>query len=190
MTEATAEELLRTHFLGWQCRIRQQAVRIEEGRPSHGMQPLVILEDKVVANLTVLINKKELTELVTEFCYMYKKNDDPALRRKEILKVLVAGYFQQPEDFSDRLTALLSPNSSVASRILEARRIVLNFNQENQQFNIPCLVQELNSEELEYQATFWHNSIFNANLPPDIRILAFEPDWSKVKANPLPNELI
>jgi len=187
--EETAEQLLRTHFLGWQCRIRQHAVRIEDGRPSQGMQPAVVVDDEVIANLTVLINKKELAELVTEFSYMYKKNADPALRRKDLLKVLVAGYFQQLEEFSDRLTALFSPNSEIINKILSARDVLLFFDQQNQQYKIPCSAQELNSEDPEYQATFWHNSIFNANLPANVRILAFKPDWSKVNANPLPNQL-
>ncbi|MDH3609862.1 MAG: hypothetical protein OEQ24_11560 [Gammaproteobacteria bacterium] len=189
MIEETAEQLLRTHFLGWQCRIRQHAVRIEDGRPSQGMQPAVVVDGEVIANLTVLINKNELAELVTEFSYMYKKTDDPALRRKDLLKVLVAGYFQQLEEFSDRLTALFSPNSEITNKLLEARDVLLYFNQQNQQYKIPCSVQELKSEEPEYQATFWHNSIFNANLPANVRILAFAPDWSKVYADPLPNQL-
>ncbi len=189
MIEETAEQLLRTHFLGWQCRIRQHAVRIEDGRPSQGMQPAVVVDGEVIANLTVLINKNELAELVTEFSYIYKKTDDPALRRKDLLKVLVAGYFQQLEEFSDRLTALFSPNSEITNKLLEARDVLLYFNQQNQQYKIPCSVQELKSKEPEYQATFWHNSLFNANLPANVRILAFAPDWSKVYADPLPNQL-
>ena len=145
MIEETAEQLLRTHFLGWQCRIRQHAVRIEDGRPSQGMQPAVVVDGEVIANLTVLINKNELAELVTEFSYIYKKTDDPALRRKDLLKVLVAGYFQQLEEFSDRLTALFSPNSEITNKLLEARDVLLYFNQQNQQYKIPCSVQELNS---------------------------------------------
>ena len=189
MIEETAEQLLRTHFLGWQCRIRQHAVRIEDGRPSQGMQPSVVVDNEIIANLTVLINKKELAELVTEFSYIYKKTDDPALRRKDLLKVLVAGYFQQLEEFSDRLTALFSPNSEITNKLLGVRGVLLYFNQQNQQYKIPCSAQELNSEDPEFQATFWHNSIFNANLPANVRILAFTPDWSKVQADPLPNLL-
>ena len=189
MIEDTAEQQLRTHFLGWQCRIRQHAVRMEEGRPSQGMQPTVVVDDEVIASLTVLINKKELAELVTEFSYMYKKTDDPALRRNDLLKVLVAGYFQQLEEFSDRLTALFSPNSEITHKLLENKSVLLNFYQHNQQYKIPCSVQELSSEDPEYQATFWHNSIFNANLPADVRILVFAPDWSATLAEPLPNQL-
>ncbi len=189
MTEQTAAQLLRTHFLGWQCSVRQHAVRMEDGRPSEGMQPSAVINNEVIGNLTVLINKNELVELVTEFRYMYKKNADPALRRKDLLKVLVAGYFQQLEEFSDHLTALFSPNSEIVSKLLNAISVSLYFNQQNQKYIIPCSVQELNSDNLEYQATFWHNSIFNANLPADVRILSFIPDWSLAQAEPLPNQL-
>ena len=185
----TVEHLLRTHFLGWQCRVRQHAVRMEDGRPSAGMQPSVLVNNEVIASLTVLINKKELTELVTEFRYMYKKNADPALRRKDLLKVLVAGYFQQLEEFSDRLTALFSQNSEITNTLTAVNNVSLYFNQENQKYIIPCSVQELDVEDLEYQATFWHNSIFNANLPADVRILSFVPDWSSAQSDPLPNQL-
>lgn len=189
MNEESAEQQLRTHFLGWQCRIRQHAVRMDEGRPSQGMQPTVMVDDEVLASLTVLINKKELAELVTEFSYMYKKTDDPALRRKELLKILVAGYFQQLEEFSDRLTALFSPGSEITRKILAHKNVLLYFNQHSQQYKIPCSVQELSSEDPEFQATFWHNSMFNANLPADVRVLAFVPDWSTAQADPLPNQL-
>ena len=152
-------------------------------------QPSVVVDNKVFANLTVLINKKDLSELVTEFRYMYKKNADPALRRKDLLKVLVAGYFQQLEEFSDHLTALFPPNSELTNKLLDASNISLYFSQQNQKYIIPCSVQELNSGNLEYQATFWHNSIFNANLPENVRILSFVPDWSMAQASPLPNKL-
>jgi len=29
-----------------------------------------------------------------------------------------------------------------------------------------------------YQATWWHNSLFNSNLHPDTLILAFNVNWS------------
>jgi len=184
----TTEQQLRHHFLSWQCRIRQQAVRIQDGRPSEGMHASVIIDNHELAKLIVLINKIELCELVTEFRFMYKKTHDPAIRRDSLLKVLVAGYFQHAEEFSDRLTASLSAESGVATKLLMAEKVLLNFNQQNQLYNIPCSVKELSVDENEFQATFWHNSIFNPNLPPTIRVIAFDPDWENAHAYPLPNE--
>lgn len=184
----STEQQLRNHFISWQCRIRQHAVRMQGGRPTEGMQTSVLIGNEVIASLIVLINKKELAKLITEFRFMYKKTEDPALRRDAVLKVLVAGYFQQVEDFSDRLTASLSPDSEIAKRLLEAKEVLLYFQQHNQQYKIPCLVQDLKPDEHEYQVTYWHNSLFNPNIPPNLRILAFEPDWSTAQANPMPNE--
>ncbi len=33
---------IRDHFLAWQCRIRQMAMREQGGRPSPGMRPRVL----------------------------------------------------------------------------------------------------------------------------------------------------
>lgn len=187
--QVSAEQQLRYYFISWQCRIRQHAVRMQDGQPSEGMRPSVFVDEEEIARLIVLINKNELAALITEFKFLYKKTHDPAIRRDSILKILVAGYFQQAEEFSERLTAVLSPETEIAKNILEAKNILLVFNQQNQKFKIPCSVQALTSDEPEYQATYWHNSLFNPNIPPNIRILAFEPDWATAQANPLPNEL-
>ncbi len=185
----SVEQHMRDHFIGWQCRIRQYAVRNAGGRPSEGMRATVFIDDEAIAKIIVLINKKDLAKLVTEFSFMYKKNQDPAVRRDSILRVLMAGYFQYPEEFSDRLTALLSASHDLTKCLLEAGEVSLYFYQQNQQYQIPCTVHALKSSDHEYQATYWHNSLFNPNIPTDIHILAFEPDWSIAKANPLPNAL-
>ena len=39
-----AEAALRDHFLGWQCRLRQLAVREAGGRPTSGMRPELRLD--------------------------------------------------------------------------------------------------------------------------------------------------
>ncbi|MCH7795324.1 MAG: hypothetical protein IH900_09330, partial [Proteobacteria bacterium] len=40
-----AQAALRDHFLGWQCRLRQMAVRQAGGRPTSGMRPEVRLAE-------------------------------------------------------------------------------------------------------------------------------------------------
>ena len=184
----SVDQLLRQHFLGWQCRIRQHAVRVQEGRPSPGMQAAVVINDQVLTSLIVIINQKELAELITEFQYMYKKTHDPAIRRDSILKVLVAGYFQRAEDFSDQLTASVSENSEMAKIMLQQEEVTLTFDHQNQHYSIPCKVKELGVKDQEFQATYWHNALFNPNLPPTIRIIAFDPMWKRAIAKPMPNE--
>ena len=39
-----AAQALRDEFIGWQCRIRQIAVREGGGRPSSGMRPRVVAD--------------------------------------------------------------------------------------------------------------------------------------------------
>ena len=36
-----AQAVIRDHFLGWQCRVRQLAMRQAGGRPTSGMRPEV-----------------------------------------------------------------------------------------------------------------------------------------------------
>ncbi len=48
---------LQDHFLGWQCRVREYAMRNDEGRPTPGMCPTVFLEsgEQVASALTLLL---------------------------------------------------------------------------------------------------------------------------------------
>ena len=39
-------------------------------------------------------------------------------------------------------------------------------------------VEELAESDAIFQNTYWHNRLFNPNLPAGVRILAFQPDWS------------
>ena len=187
--QISPEQVLRKHFLSWQCRIRQHAVRIQDGRPTQGMQATVLVETQELCKLIVLINKKELSDLVTEFQFMYKKTNDPAIRRSNILKVLVAGYFQHGEEFSDQLTATINEESEIAQKLLASNEVKLHFYQQQQEYEIPCSVIKLSAGELQYQATYWHNAIFNPYLPQSVQIIAFNPIWNRAKADPLPNEL-
>jgi len=41
-------------------------------------------------------------------------------------------------------------------------------------------------EESLYQLTYWHNRLFNSNIPASIVVLGFQPDWAKAEADPLP----
>ncbi len=52
------------------------------------------------------------------------------------------------------------------------------------QCRIPCAVHDLEENDPAWQATFWHNTMFNPNIPGGIRILAFTPDWAAAEADP------
>ena len=187
---AAAQAALRDHFLGWQCRLRQRAVRQHDGRPGPGLRPAVFLpvpgETDPLAQITTLLIKNEPEDATAQWRFMVRKTFDPALRREAALKFFAAAYYQHPNTFSDRLTALFGPDSALAARLLTAGHCRLDFAQYSQHYRIPCQVRRLTEQESPYQATFWHNSLFNPYLPGEVQVLQFCPDWIHAVANPEP----
>lgn len=176
-----AAQALRDAFLGWQCRIRQLAVRESGGRPSSGMRPRVATAEgeEIAPGVTVLIVHEEPWESAQLFRHQYLKTQDPVERYDKALEITAASYFQHPSQFSDVMTALFGPESGLADRLLRQGRCVLDFAQFSQTYRIPCAVEQLTPDDGFYQATYWHNSLYNPNLPAGVRVLAFTPDWSR-----------
>ena len=181
-----AAQAVRAHFLGWQCRIRQYAVRQGGGRPTSGMRPRILSAEPEadLGTVTVLINKFEPQSVTSQFRHLVRKTHDPVERYDSALKLLAAAYYQKPEEFSDELTALFGEVSEVADRLLGDGGCRLQFEQYSQSYDLPCALRRLPEEHPAFQATLWHNSLFNANIPGGVRILAFRPDWSRVLADP------
>ena len=174
-------------FLGWQCRIRQYAIRKANGRPSTGMRPRVVLEEAIeLAPVTTVLNKADPRESIIEFRHIVKRNNDPRLRFEAAIKKLQVNYFQRPLTFSDHVTATFSPQSNLAEQLLEASTCVLTYSQSNQEFQMPVTAKKLDKDDAFYEATFWHNSMFNPGLGFDHTILQFVPDWRRATANPTP----
>jgi hypothetical protein len=181
-----AQAAIRDHFLKWQCRARQNAVRQAGGRPSVSMRPYVLLHGVQLAQIVVLINKKESQAHTAEFRHMVLRTQDPAERYDSALKKLAAEYFQRPEEFSDRMAALFGPQSRLVNQLTEAGGCVLEFRQSRQYYRIRCAVTNLPQHAPDFQATYWHNRLFNPALPAGVQVLSFEPDWSTAKADPSP----
>ncbi len=179
LTRAAAEAL-RSEFIGWQCRLRQLAARQEGGRPSSGMRPRVTttIGDELAAAVTVLISEADPDDTTKQLRYQVLKTQDPNERYDKALEFLQGGYFQYPARFSDVLTALFAAGSEVAARLLGQGHCVLEFKQFGQGYRIPCAVTRLPSAHPRHQATYWHNRLFNENLPPAVEVLAFTPDWA------------
>ena len=177
---------LRDAFLGWQCRLRQLAMRQAEGRPTGGMRPEVTLAGQAepLGQITVLVHKAEPAEDTAQFRHMVLKTHDPAERRKSALQFLQSAHYQRSKDFSDVLTALFGPESKAARQLSEIGSCRLDFAQYNQRYSLPCRVRALAAQEAGYQATFWHNSLFNPSLPASVTVLAFAPDWAHATAEP------
>lgn len=184
----SAQAALKRHFLGWQCRIRQHAMRSGGGRPSAGMRPSVSMADgnEPLADIVVLIREADSHDTTAKFRHMVRKTHDPRERLDGAVRELSAAYFQHPDDFSDEMTALFAPDSALGAALVKAGRCMLSFDQYSQRYRIPCDVRTLTAREPGWQATFWHNSLFNPNIPGDACILGFTPDWAAAAADPPP----
>jgi hypothetical protein len=173
-------DALRQQFMGWQCRLRQLAVREAGGRPSAGMRPqvLTLTEESLATAITVLIIPADPTETVKLFQYQALRTQDPAERYDKALEYLAAHYYQRPHEFSDELTALFAPDAALVETLLQLGQCRLEFEQYTHRYRLPCSVAELAVADARFLATYWHNRLFNPNLPAGVRVLGFRPEWS------------
>jgi hypothetical protein len=179
LTEPVAQAL-REEFVGWQCRLRQLSVREGLGRPSSGMRPRVTtLEGAELAPaITVLVMRQEPDESTKQFRFEVQKTQDPVERYDKALEILSAWYYQRPREFSDVMTGLFGPASALADQLLLHRRCELEFIEYGRGYRVRCSVLELAEDDRFFQATYWHNRLFNANMPAGVRVLSFTPDWT------------
>lgn len=177
---------LRTYFLKWQCRVRQNAMRDDHGRPDDGIMPAVVLqgETEPLGHIITLMNKAPQYSVTTELNHMAAKTNDPAQRREQALRYLSATYYQKAAEFSDILTATFPPGSPGAAKIRDAEHVTLIFDAFAQRFDIQAKVWRLAPHNPLHQATFAHNKLFNPTMPPDTEVLAFEPDWAASTSDP------
>lgn len=182
----TAARALREHFIRWQCRARQNAVRRSAGRPSASMCPVVTVDGVALGQIVMLVNKQHKWSRVPEFRHMVLRTQDPRKRRESGLEFLAAEYYQRSAEFSDRLTALFGSGDVLGAHLFGNGSCRLEFNQTRQVYSLPCRVRKLDVDSYLYQATYWHNRLFNPMMPPGVEVLEFEPDWSRTVAEPGP----
>ena len=185
MSRSRVATRLRGQFLGWQCRIRQIAMRRHGGRPTNGMTPFAFPADGcgAAARIVTVLCKRPEYSATMELRHMARRTHDPAQRRESALEFLAERYYQAAREFSDILTASFSPDSETAARLLENGSCRLDFEQFSQRYRLHCAVQRLSEHDALHEATFWHNLLFNPRLPADCLILAFEPDWGQSEAD-------
>jgi hypothetical protein len=175
---------LRETFLGWQCRIRQIAMRQDGGRPSPGMRPRVLDASgrELSGALTVLLMPADPAESTEFFRFQVMKTADPRDLYERALSFLQADYFQRPGNFSDLLTAVLPAASPLAASLLDDEACVLAFDQFLQRYRLRCAVHAVAAGDPVREATLWHNRLFNPSLPDDVLVLGFKPDWKSAEA--------
>ena len=84
------------------------------------------------------------------------------------------------------LTATFATGSPLAETLVRAGHCTLCFDQDGQRYRLPCQVTQLASDDPRREETWWHNALFNPQLPPDIPVLAFAPRWLETVADPGP----
>lgn len=175
---------LRNHFLTWQCRIRQIAMREQEGRPGQGMRPRVLDAngEQLSVGIIVLLVREDSFESTEFLKFQVQKYNDPQDVYKKALIFLQSTHYHRAAEFSDEMTGLFSKGSELVERMMGGGKVMLEFNQFSQTYTIPCRTRLLDADEAAYQATLWHNRVFNPNIGSDIDIIGFQPDWDAAVA--------
>ena len=186
LTFLIADNPLKSAFLKWQCRVRQQAMRLTDGRPDDGVMPAVFLPDETEAlgHVITVLNKTPDYSQTAEMRHMTLKTNDPAQTREQALRFLSATYYQKPKEFSEVLTATFPPGSDGAARIGKAGECRLVFDAYSQRFDLTCSVRRRQKGDPLYEATLAHNRLFNPGVHPDTEVLGFLPDWDRSSSDP------
>ena len=179
---------IQNYFIGWQCRVRELALRSEEGRPNGGMRPKIALKNgKVVfPAATLLIIPEHPDQIIRQFRFMALKTQDPKERYTKALQLLAARFYQKTEDFSGAMAGIFSRFSEEVMALEKDDYCIMEFDYQQQAFKIPCNVSESPKNDQVYEFTYWHNYLFNPNLSPEVKVLHFKPDWSETLSEPTP----
>ncbi len=181
--DTSGADAMRRRFLGWQCRVRQAAVRERSGQPDQAMTPMLRMAGQAPVRVITVLNRREEFSVLPEFRHIVRRSVDPAAIRNAALTFLAAGYFQGPDRFSDLLTACWPPESMTAALLARQERCILEFDAYAHSFHLDCRITELEETQHSFQATWWHNRFFNPDLRAESRILAFSPDWMRAVDN-------
>ena len=141
---------IQNHFIGWQCRVRQYAMRNGEGRPTSGMRPNVLLEDgkEVASAVTLLLVPYQLQDSIRQFRFIALKTQDPQERYKKAMELLSSTFYQNVENFSGLMTGVFSMNSETVNRLMKNQRCVLEFDFQQQKFRVPVGIKVLVKKNL------------------------------------------
>ncbi|MBL8907590.1 MAG: hypothetical protein JNM20_13025 [Rhizobiales bacterium] len=177
---------MRNAFLGWQCRIRQIAMREYGGQPLPGMRPRVSTRsgESLSPGLIVLLLPLEPRESTAFFRYQVQKTNEPQKTREAGIGYLGAEFYQLPELFSDAMAAVFQPGSRLAEQILKASDVLLDFEQFSQSYRMFCGVRRLGKKDEAREAALWQARIFNRDIGNDSVVLSFSPDWASAHADP------
>src|SRR6476660_1126154 len=129
MAKWRSPKKIRDSFLGWQCRIRQTAMRDDGGRPSPGMRPRVLdtTGRELAPAVTVLLIPKEPEESTAFFRFQVMKSPDTSEVYERAFAYLQSDDFQTPESCSDRVVSVLPADSPLAVSLIATKECALEF---------------------------------------------------------------
>jgi len=164
-------------FISWQCRLRKMSMRELGGRPTAGMCSGVhsISGGEEKGSMNFLIIKQESDFVTSELRHIIRKTQDSADWLKNGLRILAERHYQDESNFSNELTALFGVDSPLADALLTAGECHLKFVQDSIQQAFDFSVREISEQESTFQATYWHNHLFNPTMPGKVQILGFTP---------------
>jgi hypothetical protein len=164
-------------FMRWQCRLRKLSMRELGGRPSEGMTAGIhpVAGGDEQARINFLIVRDDSEERTAEFRHIVRKTPDPSEWSKNGLRILAERHYQEDQRFVDRLCALFAVDSQVAYALLKAGQCRLRFAEKSVEHGFDFDVESLDRDDALFQATYWHNHLFNPTLPGKVRVLAFTP---------------
>ena len=179
---------IKKYFIGWQCRVRELALRSEQGRPNGGMRPKIVLKngEVIFPAATLLIVPDQPDQTIRQFRFMAIKTQDPKERYTKALQLLSASFYQDADDFNGEMSGIFSQDSVEVKLLEKHGNCVMEFQYQEQAFKIPCIVRPSHRNEPVYEFTYWHNYLFNPNLSPVVSVLHFKPDWSESMSEPTP----
>jgi hypothetical protein len=186
-----SDTALRGYFIGWQCRLRQIAMREYGGRPLPGMRPKVTNRsgEVLAAAITVLLIPEQPEASTAFLKFQVQRNNEAEKAQAAAVSYLGSAFYQQPEDFSDEMTAVFGVDSSVARAMMAAKEALLDFEQFAQTFRMFAGVRRLGAKEPTREASLWQARIFNPLIGNDALVLGFRPDWKNAVATPMLQDL-
>ena len=164
-------------FISWQCRVRKMSVRELGGRPTAGMSAGLysISGGEELSRMNFTIVRRDSRDRTDEFRHIVRKSTDPNQWTKDGLRILAEMHYQEDKEFDPQLTALFSLDSTLAYALLKAESCHLKFVQDSVAHEFDFDVVSLDQDDDAFQATYWHNRLFNPTMPGKVRVLGFNP---------------
>jgi len=164
-------------FISWQCRLRKQSMREFGGRPSRGMSAGVysVAGGDEQSRMNFLILRRDSRERTDEFRHIIRKTPDSSEWMKNGLRILAELHYHETDQFDERLTALFSLDSALADALSQAGQCHLKIGEKGIDYAFDFDVEPLAQDDERFQATYWHNRLFNPTLPGQVRVLCFSP---------------